>query len=166
MKYALLLFIAALGLQAADLQAFIHTPGNTADGPALGSSYSFPDTPFGASSTIQVRLRNTSKTQSYLVRTVWSSDSSFVVDGVILNNCLGPNGFEDMSLTFAPTALGAMSSPIQIGSVGYPVSAGCPATPPHNVLVSTLTTVSGNGTAPTYNVSLTLNRSTNPLISG
>jgi hypothetical protein len=166
MKYVLLLVLVALGSQAADLQAFIHTPGNTADGPALGSTYSFPDTPFGASSTIHVRLRNTSTTQSYLVRTVWSSDSSFVVDGVILNNCLGPNGFEDMSLTFAPTALGAMSTPIQIASLAYPASAGCPATPPQNVLVNTLATVSGNGTSPTYNVSLTLNGNSNPLISG
>jgi hypothetical protein len=165
MKYVLLLVLAALGSQAADLQAFIHTPGNTADGPALGSTYSFADTPLGASATIQLRLRNTSTTQSYLVRTVWSRDSSFVVDGVILNNCLGPNGFEDMSLTFAPTALGAMSAPIQIGSLAYPVSAGCPSTPPQNVLVNTLATVSGNGTAPTYNVNLMLNGNSNPLIS-
>ena len=125
MKYALLLLVAVFGLHAGDLQFFIHTPGETADGPAMGAAYAFPDTSLGASSVLNLRLKNTSTTQVYLMRAVFSGDTTFAIDGSVVNNCLRTGGFEDLQVTFAPNALGSTSTPLQIAYLAYPASQGC-----------------------------------------
>jgi hypothetical protein len=166
MRSLLLLILTVWGLQAGDLQFFIHTPGNTADGPAMGATYAFPDTPLGASSSVDLRLKNTSTTQVYLMRAVFSGDTSYAVDGSLLNNCLPAGGFQEIRVTFAPAALGSSTTPLQIAYMAYPVSSGCPATPPINVLTGTLATLSGNGIAPTLTTSVTIDSLTNPISSG
>ena len=122
MRYVLLLVLTVWGLQAGDLQFFIHTPGNTADGPAMGATYAFPDTALFDSSTVNLRLRNTSTTQVYLMRAVFSGDTSYSVDGSLLNNCLPAGGFQEISVTFVPAALGPSTTPLQIAYMAYPVS--------------------------------------------
>jgi hypothetical protein len=166
MRYVLLLVLTVWGLQAGVLQFFIHTPGNTADGPAMGATYAFPDTALGDSSIVDLRLRNTSTTQVYLMRAVFSGDTSYAVDGSLLNNCLPAGGFQEIRVTFAPAALGPSTTPLQIAYMAYPVSSGCPATPPLNVLTGTLATLSGNGIAPTLTTSVTIDSLTNPISSG
>lgn len=166
MKYALLLLVAVFGLNAGDLQFFIHTPGETADGPAMGAAYAFPDTSLGASSVLNLRLKNTSTTQVYLMRAVFSGDTTFAIDGSVVNNCLRTGGFEDLQVTFAPNALGSTSTPLQIAYLAYPASQGCPDNPPVNVLTGTLATLSGTGIAPTLTTSVTIDNVTKPISSG
>jgi hypothetical protein len=165
-KPLLLILFAAIGLHAQGLEFFVHTPGQTADGPALGSTYDFPDTDVGANSTVVLRLKNTSTTQVYLVRTVFVSDPNFSLDGSTLDECLAANGFEDLTVSFAPQATGAASTPVEIGYVSYPASTGCPSSPPQNVQVETLATLNGNGISATLTVSLALNGNTSPINSG
>ena len=166
MKLFLLILFAAVGLSAQGLEFFVHTPGQTADGPALGSTYDFPDTDIGANSSVVLRLKNTSTTQVYLVRTVFVSDPNFSLDGATLDECLAANGFEDLTVSFVPQATGAASTPVEIGYVAYPASTGCPSSPPQNVQVETLATLNGNGIAATLTVSVALNGNTNPIDAG
>lgn len=166
MKYVLLVLLAVFGLQAGDLQFFVHTPGETADGPAMGATYSFPDTTLGASSVVNLRLKNTSTTQVYLMRAVFSGDTTYAVDGSVVNNCLRTGGFEDIQVTFAPGALGSSTTPLQIAYLAYPASQGCPDNPPVNVLTGTLGTLSGTGIAPTLSTSVTIDNITSPISSG
>lgn len=165
MRYALFFLLAVCGLHAGDLQFFIHTPGNTADGPAMGATYAFTDTALGASASVDLRLKNTSTTEVYLMRAVFSGDPAFAVDGSVINNCLAVGGFEDIRVTFAPTTLGPNTAPLQIAYLAYPASAGCPASPPINVLTATMATLSGNAVAPTLTTTLTIDNVTNPISS-
>src|SRR5665213_2493417 len=73
MKSAILLLFALASLRAQGLQVLLHTPGNSDDGTAVGSTFSFPDTSVGASATVTFRLKNTSATQVFLVRTIYSA---------------------------------------------------------------------------------------------
>jgi Abnormal spindle-like microcephaly-assoc'd, ASPM-SPD-2-Hydin len=166
MRILLLILFAAVGLSAQGLEFFVHTPGQTADGPALGSTYDFPDTDVGANSTVVLRLRNKSTTQVYIVRTVFTSDPNFSLDGSTQDECLAANGFEDLTVSFAPQATGAASSPVEIGYVAYPASTGCPSSPPQNVQVATLATLNGNGITATLDVSVALNGNTSPISAG
>ena len=152
----LLLSIAALSalcLQAEDLQLFAHTPGTQADGDAVTGSYGFPDTAVGDQSQTVFRLRNTSATQVYLVRAVFSMDPSFLVTGTSLDRCLSAGNAEDFTVTFSPQNTGSIATVLQLGVKAYPASAGCPADSPTSVDISTLTALQGNATPSTLNVS-------------
>lgn len=169
MKLLLFAFLAAVSVNAATdpgLAFFVHTPGQSADGPALGAAYNFPDTAIGDSSNVVLRLKNISTTQAYIVRAVFTNSSDFPVGGSVLNICLTPSSFEDVTISFTPSAIGASSDQIEIGYASYAASAGCPGTPPQNVSVETLAALNGNGVAPTLNVSLTLNGNTSVISSG
>lgn len=166
MKHVLLLLLAAFGLQAGDLQFFIHTSGNTADGPAMGASYAFPDTMLGASSSVDLRLKNTSTTQVYLVRAVFSGDTAYAVDGSLLDNCLAVGSFEDIRVTFAPGVLGPSSTPLQIAYMAYPASSGCPANSPVGFTTGTFATLSGTAIPATLTTSVTIDNIINPISSG
>jgi len=168
-KLLLLAFLAALSINAATdpgLAFFVHTPGQGADGPALGTAYNFPDTAIGDSSNVVLRLKNISTTRAYIVRAVFTNSSDFPVGGSVLNMCLTPSSFEDVTVSFTPSATGVSSDQIELGYASYAASAGCPGTPPQNVSVETLATINGTGVAPTLNVSLTLNGDTSVISSG
>jgi hypothetical protein len=163
-KLLLLAFLAAVSLKAGtdpNLVFYVHTPGQTADGPALGGAYNFPDTAIGDSSSVVLRLKNISATQTYVIRAVFTSSPDFPVGGSVLNMCLIPSASEDVTISFTPSAIGVTSDQIEIG---YAVSPGC--APPGNVSVETLAALSGNGVAPVLNVSLTLNGNTSVISSG
>jgi hypothetical protein len=168
MKRLLLAFLtlSALTLQGQDLQLFAHTPGETADGKAVGGNYSFPDTAVGDQSQTVFRVRNTSTTQVYLVRAVFSMDPSFLVAGTSLDRCLSTGSAEDFTVTFSPRATGALSTVLQIGSKVYPASAGCPADSPQSVDITTLTSLQGNATGATLDVSYSPDGTTITELSG
>jgi hypothetical protein len=166
MKSAILLLLAVVSLQAQGLQVLLHTPGNSDDGTVVGSTFSFPDTSLGDSSTVTFRLKNTSTTQVFLVRTVYSASASFPVGAVALDKCIAAGAFEDLTVSFTPQAADFETAPLQIASLPYSVASGCPATPPQNFDSSTLTTLQGNGTAATYTVSASVNGGTKVIDSG
>ncbi len=157
MKKFILLLLITVSAWAGDLQIFVHTPGAADDGAPIDTTYNFADTVLGGNTTIVVRLKNTSSTKAYLIRTVFGADSSFKIGGSILDNCLAAGTFEDVTVSFVPSALGTASSPLQVGYAPYPASTGCPSVPPQNVQVSTLTTLNGSGIAATLNVSVSVN---------
>ena len=145
--------LSALSLTAQDLQLFTHTPGSQSDGQAVNGNYAFADTAVGDQSQAVFRLRNSSTSQVYVVRAVFSMDPSFLVTGTSLDRCLSAGDFEDFTVTFSPQNTGSISTVLQLGAKAYPTSSGCPGDSPTSVDISTLASLQGNATASTLNVS-------------
>lgn len=160
MKLLLFVFLAVLSFQAnADpgFAFYVHTPGQTADGPVLGATYNFPDTPVEASSSVVLRLKNLSNTYVYLVRAVSTSDPAFPIDGSIFDFCLTSGNFEDLTVSFAPQATGSATASLSISYLSFPASAGCPSVPSQNFQTIPFATLNGNGLASTLHTTLSLN---------
>lgn len=129
----LLVCLAALagGLYGQDLVIFVHTPGASSDGTplAVGSSFSFPDTAIGSTSSQVMRVRNTSTTTSYEVVAIYFSQASpFTVTGTALDKCVAPGGNEDFTTIFTPIAIGSGSDTLLVSSTAFSSATGCTPT--------------------------------------
>lgn len=166
MKTLVVFLFALASLHAQGLQLLRHTPGTSEDGTAVNSTFSFPDTAVGDSSPVTYRLKNGSSDQVFLVRALYTGSGSFPVAGVFLDKCLAAGKFEDFTVSFTPQAVDFETAPLQIASLAYTAASGCPATPPQNFNISTLTTLQGNGSAATFTISASVNGSTKAVNSG
>lgn len=166
MRTIILFFLALISLHAQGLQLLLHTPGSPDDGTPVASVFAFPTTSLGDSSTMTFRLKNTSSNQVFLVRAVYSASASFPVVGIPLDKCIASGGFEQFTVSFTPQAADFETAPLQIASLSYSSSSGCPSTPPVNLDTSTLTTLQGTGTAAVFAVSASVNGTESSLDAG
>ena len=163
MKLLVFLFLVAgafAGDLHTDLQLSINPTGPSADGQIITSTYNFADTPFGQSTTVTARLRNTSPGTVYFIRalfTNYGTDNPVLRAGPFPSEyCLatGTLGYQDFTLSFTPPSAdgGSFTSPLEIGYAAFPASTGC--APQQNVSVGTLANLSGAPIQPTLQVSL------------
>jgi hypothetical protein len=154
MRTIILLLFALASLHAQGLQLLLHTPGSSGDGTPVASVFAFADASVGDASPVIFRLKNTSNSQVFLVRAVFSASDSFPVVGVGLDRCIAAGQFEDFTVSFTPQAAGLVTAPLQIASLPYSTSSGCPTGVSLNFPLATLTTLQGHGTPAVFTVSV------------
>jgi hypothetical protein len=167
MKLLLLSVLAASCLCAQDISVVVHDPAGVAADTPLASTFQFPNAPVGGSSQIVLRFSNhTSVPMTMLAIVVGNTAGSldatpnFSVTGQFLGKALAANGanFEDVTVTFTPTGLGALKGYLQaayeIEQNGCNPNSSDPATQCSSTIAA-VSTLSGNGIAPqwllTYN---------------
>lgn len=159
MKILLLSVLAATCLCAQDISVVVHDPTGVAADAPLGSTYQFPNAPVGGSSQIVLRFTNhTASPMTMLAIMVGNAADStvatpnFSVTGQFLGKALAANGanFEDVTVTFTPTAPGAINGYLQaayeIEQHGCNPSSSDPATQCASTIAA-VSTLAGNGTA-------------------
>jgi hypothetical protein len=165
MKNLLLLLAAAAVLPAQNLTFAIVDPANATPQTALPSAYTFPNTPEGNASTINVKMTNagSSAVEIVLVYVGASAGSvvanpNFSVTQAAELDVVAPGDSRQFQVNFTPSATGTLSGYLQVTYLwqqngctftGGSSGANCPS---GTLAVSTL---SGQGTAPqivlTYN---------------
>lgn len=125
----------------------------------LGASYSFPDTPEGASSSVSLAVTNTGNVpvvliDAYVENSSFSAqDANFTVTGLGLQTALAPGASESFTVNFVPTATGAHTAYLQVAY--FAEQNGCSNSNPSacTASISTASTLQGNATSPAVVVS-------------
>ncbi len=136
MKAVLFALLCCASLRAQNVSFFIDNGNNQLQ--ALASAYQFPDTPVGGSSSIVVRVVNSSNT-GVLVGAIYvglsanssANDPNFTVTGWAQNTALAPGGWQEFTLNFIPLTSGPMSGYMQAVE---------------NTTITSVSTVQGTGT--------------------
>lgn len=164
MKTFALLVLLASGVAAQTVTASIYDASSQNSTP-LSSSYSFPDTPVGSSSSVLVRVQNSgpnpvSVTAIFVGNSAgsYSQNQEFTVTGSYAGKTLSSSAssFEEVTLSFSPLTQGPTTGFLQV--VFSTLQNGCilTSTDPATACISQtllLSTISANATAPQLVVS-------------
>lgn len=148
MKCLLALLFLSIPLCAQDLSFYLDNSGSLAP---LGSTYAFQSAAAGSSSSVTMRVANTSANRIEIVSMVVSTgagstvaNSNFSLTGLDAPAILSPQGttFEDFTVTFAPAAAGQISGFLTVAYAEEQNGCSLDNTNPSTECPTTVTTVS------------------------
>lgn len=167
MKILLTALLMSSCLFAQDLSVTVHDPTGAVPDTPLTANYQFPSAPVGGASQIVVRFTN--QTANPIIMNAIAvgnapgsldATPNFSVTGQFLGKALAAHGAnaEDVTITFSPTATGALTGYLQAAYQTEVNNCNPASTDPTQQCPSTVaavSTLSGTGTAPqwllTYN---------------